>query len=191
MKNKVDTVRNIYLFGVSIIGIIFLIIGILRIVDALSFIYFSSEGIKTEHLYYYQNLYQGIVMALLGLLIFIFHWYFIVKEKRLGKMRNIEYESSMNFFEAIFFYLLSFIGIIIFISSSMGLVSGLYNIKYPPPVFDNNGKIIQETPPYVTTDMGKVIKSGISMLIGLATFLIGFLKTQISMKKVDSQEINT
>ncbi|MGB9833312.1 MAG: hypothetical protein ACPLPP_07395, partial [Caldisericum exile] len=112
MKNKVDIVRNIYLFGVSIIGIIFLIIGILRIVDAFSFIYFSSEGIKTEHLYYYQNLYQGIVMALLGLLIFIFHWYFIVKEKRLGKMRNIEYESSMNFFEAIFFYLLSFIGII-------------------------------------------------------------------------------
>ncbi|BAL81368.1 hypothetical protein [Caldisericum exile] len=191
MKNKVDIVRSIYLFYVSLTGVIFLIVGLIKTTNALTSIYYPGTEIWYNKYFYFKDLYEGIVMTFLGLIIFLFHWYFIVKEKRLGKISDIQYESSMNFFEAIFFYLLCYVGITIFIISSINLVSGFYNINYPPPVIDESGKIIKESTPYVTKDIGKIIRSIISMIIGFITFLIGFIRVQLSMKKIEKQEINT
>jgi hypothetical protein len=192
MKNKVDIVRNVYLFGVSLIGIIFLIVGLIMITNLLISIYFPKTGQYVDMLYQYKNLYEAIVMAVVGILVFAFHWYFIVKEKRLGRLSQIQYESSMNLFEAIFFYLLSFVGIMIFMASLIGMVGGFYSIQYPPPqIVDKSGNIIKESTPYVEKDIAEILRTGISTLIGLVTFVIGFARSQISMKKVENTEINT
>jgi hypothetical protein len=142
-------------------------------------------------LYQYKNLYEAILMAVVGILVFAFHWYFIVKEKRLGRLSQIQYESSMNLFEAIFFYLLSFVGIMIFMTSLISMVGGFYSIQYPPPQIDKSGNIIKESTPYVEKDIAQIVRSCISTLIGLVTFAIGFARSQISMKKVENTEINT
>jgi uncharacterized membrane protein len=191
MKNKVDIVRNVYLFGVSLIGIIFLIVGLIRITNSLTSIYFPKVGQGVDMIYQYKNLYEAIVMAVVGILVFAFHWYFIVKEKRLGRLSQIQNESSMNLFEAIFFYLLSFVGIMIFMTSLISMVGGFYSIQYPPPQIDKGGNIMKESAPYVEKDIAQIVRSGISTLIGLATFVIGFARSQISMKKGENTEINT
>jgi len=191
MKNKVDIVRNVYLFGVSLIGIIFLIVGLIRITNSLTSIYFPKVGQGVDMIYQYKNLYEAIVMAVVGILVFAFHWYFIVKEKRLGRLSQIQYESSMNLFEAIFFYLLSFVGIMIFMTSLISMVGGFYSIQYPQAQIDKSGNIIKESAPYVEKDIAEILRSGISTLIGLATFVIGFARSQFSMKKVENTEINT
>ena len=191
MKNKVDIVRNVYLFGVSLIGIIFLIVGLIRITNSLTSIYFPKAGQGVDMIYQYKNLYEAIVMAVVGILVFAFHWYFIVKEKRLGRLSQIQYESSMNLFEAIFFYLLSFVGIMIFMTSLISMVGGFYSIQYPQAQIDKSGNIIKESAPYVEKDIAEILRSGISTLIGLATFVIGFARSQFSMKKVENTEINT
>jgi len=187
--NKVDIVRNIYLFGVSLIGIIFFLSGLISLISQLTTLYFPPPGMignNIEDLYTYQRIYSDLVFLLVGLLLFVLHWYFVVKERRLGKIENIQYESNLNFFESIFFYELSFVGIVIFILSCRGIVEGFFNVVYPPPKMDALGKIIEESIPYIKKDIGRIINSTISLIIGLITFLIGFLRTQFSIHKVEN-----
>ncbi len=184
MKNKVDIVRNVYLFGMSLIGVIFIIIGLIGISNSLVSIYFPQQAYESN-LWAMNELYTSIVSAVCGLMVFIFHWYYIIKEKRLGRIENIQYESDMNFFEAIFFYLLAFLGIMVFLISIRGVVGGFYHIQYPPPEVDKAGNIIKESKPYITADVSEIVSSSVRSLIGIITFIIGFLRTHFSMHKVE------
>lgn len=189
--NKVDHVRSIYLFGVSLIGVILLITSIIQITYSLTAIYFpldSKDSISVD-LFHFRILYDNIVIFVYGLFIFVFHWFFVVKEGRLGKRTELKYESSMNLFEAIFFYLLAFVGIIVLIFSLPQIVNGFYYIEYPPPVLDKNGGVMVESKPFIRTDTATIIKGVVSSLIGLITFLSGFLRSQFSMKKLENSSL--
>ncbi len=189
MKNKVEIVRNIYLFGVSLTGIVMFLASVIKLVHYIIVIYFPSEKFNMgidQNFYLKQDFIRSVVFIVIGLLLFLTHWYLIVKEKRLGKTENILYESNLGFFESIFFYALAYIGITIFSSSLAGIANGFYHVVYPPPEMDATGKIIKESSPYITRDIGQIIESSIGFVIGIITFLIGFLKTQLSLHKIET-----
>jgi hypothetical protein len=184
MGNKSEIARNIYLFGVSLIGLVVFIVSFIQVAEALTSIYLPRVNILEDKVYLYERLYQNLVLSVTGFLIFVFHWFFVVKERRLGKIQNVLFESNMNIFESIFFYLLAYVGIIILLTSVPKIAHGFYTTVYPTV---EPGKE-QNISPYVVRDSAIIVQGLISFFVGLITFIVGFLRTQRSMKRVNQEQ---
>jgi len=185
MGNKSEIARNIYLFGVSLIGLVVFIVSFIQVAEALTSIYLPRVNILEDKVYLYERLYQNLVLSVTGFLIICFPLVFCsFKERRLGKIQNVLFESNMNIFESIFFYLLAYVGIIILLTSVSKIAHGFYTTVYPTV---EPGKE-QNISPYVVRDSAIIVQGLISFFVGLITFIVGFVRTQRSMKRVNQEQ---
>jgi len=66
-NNKVDIVRNIYLFGASLVGIVFFLTSIIRLVHVIISPYFPPQYYdRFEDLYLKRDLFSSLVFISLG-----------------------------------------------------------------------------------------------------------------------------
>ncbi len=192
MKNKVETVRSIYLYLLSLVGVIMIIFGLISFVNQLLTVLIPSsipQGDINYELYYsIQGMVRNISFIIVGIVLLVYHWKLILKEHRIGK-RDLENESesSMNLFEAIFFYLLSFIGLMVFSFSLASFASNFFFIKetYAVPVKPDTN--LTPIPPTIGPNVRYIVQSGIASIIGLVVWLLGFTHIHETYKNPDNQ----
>lgn len=188
MKNKVETVRNIYLYLISLVGILMIIFGLIGFVNQLlsQLIPQTAYQEAYDYSYYYsiQGMVRSITFVFLGIVLFAHHWRLIVREHRIGK-RDVELESetSMNFFEALFFYVVSFIGIMVFSFAFASFVSNFFYVQSNYTVPANPAESPVELPPVFGPDVRSIVQAAIAALIGMVVWLLAFNHIQTSYKK--------
>ncbi len=176
MKNRTDVLRSIYLYAVSLVGLITFIVALLSgsnlLIDILA---------KTREVgYSYSGLFSSLFAFAGGLFIFLYHWKIIVREGRFGKNKREVKETEEDFWGSLFFYIVSFIGIIIVLSSFIGFGSNIMKAHYSyKNVSPNPGQKIP-TEPKVTyaPNVEGMIKSAVSMIIGLFVWLVPYLRIE-------------
>jgi uncharacterized membrane protein len=197
MKNKVETIRSIYLYLVSLVGVLMIVFGLISFVNQLLTILIpqgvTQGSVNYEFYYSIQGIAREITFVFLGIALFAYHWRLIVKEHRIGKRdAELEGESSMNFFEALFFYALSFIGIMVLSFSFASFVSNFFfvnDVSIKP--LDPNANPSQILPT-IAPNIRLIVQSGIASIIGLIVWLLSFAHIQNTYKKslLDSKSIN-
>ncbi|MGC9124651.1 MAG: DUF5671 domain-containing protein [Caldisericaceae bacterium] len=187
MKNKVETVRSVYLYLVSLAGVLMIVFGLIsfanELLNQLIPQTISSGGYNYSYYYTIQNLARSIAFVFIGIALFAYHWRLIVREHRIGK-RDVELESetSMNLFEALFFYIVSFIGIMVLSFAFASFVSNFFYVKsnYTIPANPNENPV--ELPPNFGPDLRSIVQAGVSAIIGLAVWALAFTHVQRSYK---------
>jgi amino acid permease len=188
VKNKVETVRNIYLYLISLAGILMIIFGLIGFVNQLLTQLIPQTVSKGayDYSYYYsiQGMVRSITFVFLGVALFAYHWRLIVREHRIGRRDiELENETSMNFFEALFFYIVSFIGIMVLSFAFASFVSNFFYVQsnYTVPASPNEAPV--ELPPYFGPDVLSIVQDAIAAVIGAVVWLLAFAHVQNSYKK--------
>ncbi|NCQ52690.1 MAG: hypothetical protein GW803_01080, partial [Caldiserica bacterium] len=84
MKNRAEIVRSIYLYLVSLNGILMTVFSIINLSNNLLY-YFFREQQYYDYSYLINASVRGLAFLIIGLLFFIYHWRLITHEKRIGK----------------------------------------------------------------------------------------------------------
>ncbi|MCD6427948.1 MAG: hypothetical protein J7L03_07640 [Caldisericaceae bacterium] len=187
MKNKTDVLRSIYLYAVSLVGLVTFVVGLLHGSNLLIDMLAKSRNID----YLYSELFSSIFAFLGGLFIFLYHWKIIVREGRLGKNKREVKETEEDFWGSLFFYIVSFIGIIIVLSSFIGFGSNIMKANYSyKNVPSNPGQKIPAEPKVTyAPNVEGMIKSAVSMIIGLFVWLVPYLRIEKEYKKNEDKGI--
>ena len=185
MKNKTDVLRSIYLYAVSLVGLITFIVALISGSNLLVDIIAKSRP------YAYSSLFSSIFAFIGGLFIFLYHWKIIVREGRLGKNKREVKETEEDFWGSLFFYIVSFIGIIIVLSSFIGFGSNIMKANYSyKNVPSNPGQKIPAEPKVTyAPNVEGMIKSAVSMIIGLFVWLVPYLRIEKEYKKNEDKGI--
>lgn len=180
MKNKAEIVRSVYLYLVALTGILMIVFSIINISNSL-LNFFFREGEDLSWLL--NSTLRSIAFLISGIFFFAFHWGFIVKEKRIGKRpENFELETKMNLFESIFFYALSYAGLMIFAFSFSGFLSNFAYVQYlEKTVPEDMTNYVPQT--QLTVNIKYIIQNLIAMIIGAVLWVISFTHTQKSYVK--------
>ena len=185
MKNdRTETLRTVYLYAVSFAGVLMIIFGIIgfsnSIIDLL--IKDTSTVPNYNNIYALSSIARETTSTTLGILILIYHWNIIKKEHRIGKRELSEANPSMNFWEALFFYILSFTGILLFSLSLASLAGAFFSVQYPTPFEPLNPgeKIPTETAPIVFADIRLILQRTIQVGVGFVLWIISWLRIQSS-----------
>lgn len=189
MKNKAEIVRSVYFYLVALTGILMVVFSIISISNSL-LNFFFREGEDLSWLL--NSTLRSVAFLISGIFFFAFHWGFIVKEKRIGKRpENFEPKTRMNLFESIFFYALSYAGLMIFAFSFSGFLSNFAYVQYlekTVPMPEDMTNYVPQT--QLTVNIKYIIQNLIAMIIGAILWVISFTHTQKSYTKEDSIEEN-
>lgn len=183
MKNKVETLRTFYLYLLSLTGALMLIFGIGSLSNSLIDIFVGTNGYI--YAYEYQTIARNIVLVIIGIIILTYHWRILRIEKRIGHLENNVENANMNFWEALFFYSLSFIGILLLSFSLASVAGGFFNAEYPPNYSPIKG---QNELQYLKISITIIIQSAISAVIGLVVWLLGWTRIQKAQQHKDIKE---
>lgn len=187
MKNKAEIVRSVYLYLVALTGILMLVFGIINISNNL-LNFFFREGEDLNWLL--NSILRSVAFLISGAFFFAYHWRYIVKEKRIGKRpEGFELETRMNLFESIFFYALSYAGLMIFAFSFSGFLSSFAYVQYiEKPISEEMKEYISQS--QLQINWKYVIQNLISMAIGVILWIICFTHAQKSYLKEEEVQEN-
>ena len=183
MKSKTEILRSIYLFLVSLIGVTLIIFGLISISTSLIDVIFK----KPDYVYKLSKLLNSGFSVLIGLFVFGFHWSIIKREGRLSSSDNRALQSDENFWGNLFFYSVSFIGLMIMIFSFISIGSAILKVNYsamPPKSISPSNKLTPKEVARVYTDIEAALKSSISFVIGLFSWLLPWTAIK-KIRKVD------
>ncbi len=169
MKNKIEILRSIYLFLLSLVGIVMAVFGLMSATSSVVDIIY-----KPDSLYRVSSLASSSFALVVGTFIFIFHWAIIKREGRLGSAEGKIYQSDENFWSNFFFYAVAFIGLMIVSFSFISLGSGIFHVNYskPPMVKPNSpGEKLPIPNANISPNMEEIIKSAISFVIGFFVWI--------------------
>lgn len=180
MKNKAEIVRSVYLYLVALTGILMLVFSVINISNNL-LNFFFREGEDLNWLL--NSILRSVAFLISGAFFFVYHWRYIVKEKRIGKRpEGFELETRMNLFESIFFYVLSYAGLMILAFSFSGFLSSFAYVQYVEKPLTEE---MREYSSYsqLQINFKYVIQNLISMVIGLILWIASFTHIQKSYQK--------
>lgn len=184
MKNKAEIVRSVYLYLVSLTGVLMIVLSIISVSNNL-LNYFFREG--QEFGWLINSALSSAAYLIAGVFFFSYHWKLIIKEKRIGRRTEVaESESKMNLFESIFFYALSYAGLMIFAVSLSGFLSSFAYVKYLESPTPEGGYGYTSTA--IEINYKHMIQSIIAMAIGITLWIIAFLHCQRSYSR-DSKDV--
>lgn len=183
MKDKTEIVKNLFLYLTSIAGVLMIIFGVISASNALINIVIPQYGqenepynIQSMATYNIQSMARSVAFIISGLLIFFYHWRLARREKENQKMEEKpQLSTNMNFGESIFFYSLSFIGIMISSFAFASLLSGFFWVEYPVPTPEN-----AITVPFITKNLNTILNSIINFLIGVGVWLFSWMHVKRS-----------
>ncbi len=168
--NKTEILRSIYLFIVSLIGIIMVIFGLISATYSVVDIIYRSDS-----LYRVSSLASGAFAVAVGLFIFIFHWAIIKREGRLGTLKGKAYQLDENFWGNFFFYAVAFVGLMVMSFSFISLGSAIFHVNYSK-IPMSKPSVPGEMPPIpkvnIYPNMERIIKSVISIGIGFFAWIL-------------------
>ncbi|MEA3313472.1 MAG: DUF5671 domain-containing protein [Caldisericota bacterium] len=75
-------------------------------------------------------------------------------------------EEKVDFWRNLFFYIASFIGLMIFIFSIVGVIGSFFSVSYPHVADPNMGKELAKSAPYIHVDVRSLINSGTGAVVG-------------------------
>jgi hypothetical protein len=183
MKNKVETLRTFYLYLLSLTGALMLIFGIGSLSNSLIDIYVNPN--RYINAYEYQSIARDIVLVIIGIIILIYHWRILRIEKRIGHSENNVENTNMNFWEALFFYSLSFVGILLLSFSLASVAGGFFDVEYPANYNPIKG---QNEIQYLKTNIAIIIQNAIRAVIGLIVWLLSWGRIQKAQQRKDIKE---
>lgn len=176
MKNKAEVLRSIYLYLVSLTGILMVVFGIISMSDSL-LNYFLREGQTFEFSLLINQIVTAASFLIVGISFFVYHWRIIVREKRIGKRpETLELETKMNLFESIFFYALSYAGLMIFAFAFSQFLTGFAYFQYIEEPVKSNGTPAST----LTINLRSIIQGLIAMIIGAVLWLLSWRHIQNS-----------
>ncbi len=180
MKNKAEIVRSVYLYLVALTGILMLVFSVINISNnLLNFFFRQGEDLN----WLLNSILRSVAFLISGAFFFAYHWRYIVREKRIGKRpEGFELETRMNLFESIFFYALSYAGLMIFAFSFSGFLSSFAYVQYiEKPVSEEMKEFSSQS--QLQINYKYVIQNLISMAIGVILWMICFAHAQKSYAK--------
>ncbi len=187
MKNRTDVLRSIYLYAVSLVGLITFIFALLNGSNLLIDILSKNRDIG----YAYSGLFSSLFALVGGLFIFLYHWKIISKEGRFGKRERLIKETNEDFWGSLFFYIVSFIGLMIVLFSFIRFGSNIMKAHYSQVNVSPNPEPGKKIPlePKITyaPDIEGMIKSAISMIIGLFVWLVPYTRLEKEYSKDESK----
>jgi hypothetical protein len=170
MKSKIEILRSIYLFSISLIGVVMVIFGLISFTSSLVDVIYKSDS-----LYRVSSLANAAFAVVVGLFLFIFHWAIIKREGRLGALKGKVYQSDENFWGNFFFYAVAFIGLLVMSFSFMRLGSQIFHVGYPEMPRSKPVAPGGEKPPMpefkIYPNVEGIIKSVISLGIGFFAWI--------------------
>ncbi len=181
MKNRTDVLRSIYLYAVSLVGLITFVVALLSGSNLLIDILTKGKDVS----YAYSGLFSSLFAFAGGFFIFWYHWRIITKEGRFGRKEREIKETEEDFWGTLFFYIVSFIGIVIVLSSFIRFGSNIMKANYSyKDVVPNPGQKIPSEPKVTyAPNVEGMIKSVVSMVIGLFVWLIPYLRVEKEYRK--------
>jgi len=187
MKNRAEIVRSIYLYLVSLTGILMTVFSIINLSNNL-LDYFFREQQYYDYNYLINSSVRGLAFLIIGLLFFIYHWRLITHEKRIGKREEfVEVETKMNLFESIFFYALSYAGLMIFAFAFASFLTGFANVNYIEKPIPASG--IQANPvSQISVNLKSIIQGLIAMVVGAVLWLLGWRHIQKAYAQSTKEE---
>ncbi len=85
MKNKTETLRVFYLYGVGIVTLVMLVFGIIAFTSGvLNLVFLRGEEVS-EWAYSIQSIVRNASLIVVGGLMFLYHWKIISRERRTKK----------------------------------------------------------------------------------------------------------
>ncbi len=177
MKSKTKILRSVYLYTVSLIGLITFVFALIKgsnvLIDIL---------LKNSQGYVYSNLFSSVFAIIGGLFVFLFHWKIVTNERNTGSPAK----NDEDFWASLFFYIVSFVGIMIVLFSFINFGSNIVKADYHYPTVKPGAK--NPPKPNVTyyTDIRGMIKSTVSFIIGLFVWLLPYSKVRNKNKEVVS-----
>ena len=186
MKSKIEILRSIYLFSISLIGVVMVIFGFISFTSSLVDVIY-----KTNSLYKVSSLVSSGFSIIVGVFIFVFHWAIIKRENRFNLSKKKKYQSDESFWGSFFFYAVAFIGLMVMSFSFISLGANIFHTTFMEtpalkPGTPPNGKL---PPPKVliSPDVGGIIKSSISIVIGFFVWLAPWK----FVEKLREEELNS
>ena len=173
MHSKTEVLRSIYLYLVSLVGVIMLVFSL--IVASRSGINFIFRG-SGKDLYFISEVARDTAAILAGLFLFLFHWNIIKNEGRFGSNTIHKVQSDDNFWGNLFFYIVSFVGLMVLVFSFIGIVGSLFAVNYVPVPMNSNPKIPGASKPpipneYLHINVKSLLQNSVSFIIGLIVWL--------------------
>ena len=187
MKNRAEIVRSIYLYLVSLNGILMTVFSIINLSNNLLY-YFFREQQYYDYSYLINASVRDLAFLIIGLLFFIYHWRLITHEKRIGKREEfVEVETKMNLFESIFFYALSYAGLMIFAFAFASFLTGFAYVNYIEKPIPASG--IQANPvSQISVNLKSIIQGLIAMIVGAVLWLLGWRHIQKAYAQSTKEE---
>lgn len=87
-------------------------------------------------------------------------------------------EEKSDFLRNLFFYIVSFIGLMIFIFSIVSFISGFFSVGYPRLPEPNMGKELAMPAPYLQVDVRSLINSGTGAVVGFFVWFFSWRSIQ-------------
>ncbi len=176
MHSKTEVLRSIYLYLVSLVGVIMLIF---------SFIAASRHGIgfvfrgSGKDLYFVSEVARDIAAILAGLLLFLSHWNIIKNEGRFSSNTFRKVQNDDNFWGNLFFYIVSFVGLMIFVFSFISVVGSFFSVNYVDVPITPEQKISGAPKPtipdsYLSVDVKSLLQSIASSVVGLVVWMLSW-----------------
>ncbi len=170
MYSKTEVLRSIYLYLVSLVGVVMLIFSFIAASQhSISFV-FGGSG---KDLYFVSEVARDIAAILAGLLLFLSHWNIIKKEERFGPGTLSKTQNDVNFWGNLFFYIVSFIGLMIFVFSFIAIIDSFFSVNYVDVPITPNQKI--SGAPKLTIPDSYLSVNVKSLLQSVTSFVVGFV----------------
>ena len=175
MYSKTEVLRSIYLYLVSLVGVIMLVFSLIAASrSGINFV-FRSSG---KNLYFVSEIARDIAAILAGLFLFLFHWNIIKNEGRFGSNTFRKSQGDDNFWGNLFFYIVSFVGLMVLVFSFIGIIGSLFSVNYVavPMNSNTNPKLpgASKLPipnEYLHINVKSLLQNSVSFIIGLIVWL--------------------
>ncbi len=85
LKNKIEMLRAIYLYGVSIVAFVMMIAGLIGLISSILNNIFLQPGEASSQVYYIQSIVRNASLIVVGAVVFFYHWRIVNRETHLQK----------------------------------------------------------------------------------------------------------
>jgi hypothetical protein len=184
MQNKTEALRSIYLYLVSLVGIIMFIFSLIALSrTGIGFLFHEGNNVASV-----SNMAKDVAAIIMGAFMFLFHWRIIQKESRFSTEKDSVVQQDDNFWGSLFFYALSFLGLMVFAFSFIGIAGALFDVNWTKIPVSTNPKIPGNSKPplpneYLYVNVEGVLKSSVSFIIGMLVWILPWRILQKSRKE--------
>jgi len=173
MHSKTEVLRSIYLYLISLVGVIMLVFSLIAASrTGINFILRDSG----KDLYLVSGIARDIAAILAGLFLFLFSWNIIKKEGRFGSNTIHKVQPDDNFWGNLFLYTVSFIGLMVVVFSFIGIVGSFFAVDYVKVPLDTSPKVpgtskLPVPNEYLYTNIKSLFQNSVSFVIGSIVWL--------------------